>query len=255
MCVQIRIVTTWQPQSPALSSCLTLENSHEECFVSVDQPQCLVALPEAASASTAAAPIPPKLAEAKLEFEAEHVGQCRIGLSTVTVLDAHIDWVDFRVFVPGMSAPCSKDVPAPHEADAKNYLLKSGATVNIYLSDDAGQQFAVGPSVLIDHQGWKVFQFNGTSRFKLGPYATHAPTTLAPTTTATPTRAPTRSGRLHARTCSRMLTSTHARTHTRSRPLHCPAPSCMCARTVPAALHRSSHLVDGAAPRAKRREY
>ncbi len=228
--MQIRIVTTWQPQSPALSSCLTLENSHEECFVSVDQPQCLVALPEAASASTAAAPIPPKLAEAKLEFEAEHVGQCRIGLSTVTVLDAHIDWVDFRVFVPGMSAPCSKDVPAPHEADAKNYLLKSGATVNIYLSDDAGQQFAVGPSVLIDHQGWKVFQFNGTSRFMLGPYATHAPTTLAPTTTATPTRAPTRS-----RSLTRTHVSTHAHIH--ARPLHCPAPSCMCARAAPADAH------------------
>jgi len=93
-----------------------------------------------------------------------------------------------------MSAPCTADVPAPHEADAKDYLLKSGATVNIYLSNDAGQQFAVGPSVLVDHQGWKVFQFNGTSRFKLGPYATHAPTTLAPTTTSTPTLAPSSFG-------------------------------------------------------------
>jgi hypothetical protein len=187
---QIRIVTTWQPQSPALSSCLSLENTHEECFVSADNTQCSVALPESGSSG---AQVPPKLAEGKLEFEADHVGQCRIGLSTVTVLDAHIDWVDFRVFVPGMSAPCTADVPAPHEADAKDYLLKSGATVNIYLSNDAGQQFAVGPSVLVDHQGWKVFQFNGTSRFKLGPYATHAPTTLAPTTTSTPTLAPSRS--------------------------------------------------------------
>jgi len=122
------------------------------------------------------------------------VGKCRMGLSTVTMENAVLDWVNYKVTVPGMSSGCGdEDAGAKHPDEARKYLLQSGATLNVYTSNSRGQQFAVGPAVRIDQHGWKVLQYNGTTDH-IGPYQTRAPTTVAPSMTEAPTMAPTMFG-------------------------------------------------------------
>ena len=71
--------------------------------------------------------------QGKLNFEAQHVGKCRMGLSTVTMENAVLDWVNYKVTVPGMSSGRGdEDAGAKHSGEAREYLLQSGAALNLY---------------------------------------------------------------------------------------------------------------------------
>jgi hypothetical protein len=178
---EVRLVLTYQPTAPKLSSCLKFQDSSKRCDVCPAHSSCALSTSGSSAAPT----------KGLLNFEKQHVGKCRMGLSTVTMENAVLDWVNYKVVVPGMSSECGNEAAgAAHPEEARKYLLQSGATLNVYTSNSRGQQFRVGKEVRIDQHGWKVLQYNGTTDH-LGPYRTRAPTTGAPTSTVSPTMSPT----------------------------------------------------------------
>jgi hypothetical protein len=159
---QVRIVTSWGPMSPVLAGCVKFG----------DDKRCSVGVGAARECTS------DKVMGVE-DIQAPSVGTCGLGLSTVTLTNEVLDNVDYKVTVPGSSAVCgAEDNGARNEKATLDAFAHSNAKTQIYVSNSAGQEFVVSSSSEIDYEGWKIFQYNGTTS-DLGPYVTPTPTYAA----------------------------------------------------------------------------
>jgi hypothetical protein len=196
---QVRLVLTYQPKTPKLDGCLL----YGSCALGTPGSSGSGASSSSSAAKAATQPMGSCQSDmmkgsekvttsAHIDLNKKNVSVCQMGLETYTMENEVLDWVNFKVGVPGKDAPCTSEVgKAADEPGATKILLASGAQLSVYVRNNRGQQYEVGPGSRIDGEGWKIMQYND-STISLGPYRTVTPTAPpTPAPTAKPTLPPT----------------------------------------------------------------